>query len=62
MNYNCKLVKKTFTTKDNETREYYVLVFDILENETLEITIKGDKAKLLLLSKNNKPTFPDYPL
>lgn len=62
MEYKCKLVKKTFTTKENEAREYYVLQFNILEDETLEITIKSDKAKLLLLSKKNNPTFPEFPL
>ena len=61
MNFECKLVKKTFTTKDNETREYYVLQFNILQDEILEITIKNDKAKLLILSQNHL-TFPDFPL
>ena len=61
MDFNCKLVKKTFTTKDNETREYYVLQFNILKDEVLEITIKSDKAKLLMLSQNSL-SFPDFPL
>ena len=60
MDYKCKLVKKTFTTKEGEVREYYVLQFDILGSEKLEITIKSDKAKLLLLSKQ-ATNFPEKP-
>lgn len=60
MELNCKLVKKTFTAENGEVRDYYVLVFSIADNETLEITIKKDKAKLLLLSQkvNNFPETP----
>ena len=54
---DCKLYKKTFTTKEGELREYYVLQFPLVNNETLEIPIKSDKAKLLSMShaleKNN---------
>ena len=55
MDLNCKLVKKTFTTQNGELREYYVLEFTIANNETLEITIKKDKAQLLLLSQKITP-------
>lgn len=60
MELNCKLVKKTFTAENGEVRDYYVLVFSIADNETLEITIKKDKAQLLLLSQkvNNFPEKP----
>lgn len=51
MDLKCKLVKKTFTVENGEVREYYVLVFSISDDETLEITIKKDKAQLLLLSQ-----------
>lgn len=57
MSLDCKLYKKTFTTKEGELREYYVLQFPLVNNETLEIPIKSDKAKLLSMShaleKNN---------
>lgn len=51
MNFNCKLVKKTFAGDNGEVREYYVLEFPILDDEKMEITIKKDKAHLLMLSK-----------
>lgn len=51
MNLDCKLFKKTFTTKEGELREYYVLKFPLANNEELEIPIKSDKAKLLAMSK-----------
>ena len=60
MNLECKLVKKTFTAENGEVREYYVLQFVIADNETLEITIKKDKAQLLLLSQK-VIGFPDKP-
>ena len=60
MNLNCKLVKKTFTAENGEAREYYVLEFSIADNETLDITIKKDKAQLLLLSQK-VIGFPDNP-
>lgn len=60
MDLKCKLVKKTFTVESGEVREYYVLEFSIADNETLEITIKKDKAQLLLLSQK-VIGFPDKP-
>lgn len=51
MDLKCKLVKKTFTSENGEVREYFVLEFPIADNETMEITIKKDKAQLLLLSQ-----------
>ena len=51
MNLDCKLFKKTFTTKEGELKEYYVIQFPLANNETLEIPIKSDKAKLLSMSK-----------
>ena len=60
MDLKCKLVKKTFTTKDGEVREYYVLEFSISDTDTLDITIKKDKAQLLLLSQK-VIGFPEKP-
>lgn len=62
MDLKCKLVKKTFTAENGEVRDYYVLQFIIDSDETLEITIKKDKAQLLLLSQKvnllEKPFWP----
>ena len=51
MKFDCKLVKKTFAAENGEVRAYYVLEFPIVDNEKMEITIKKDKAQLLMLSK-----------
>lgn len=47
-----KLCKKEFTTETGEVREYYVLSIPLYGNETIEISIKSDKAKLLIMSEN----------
>lgn len=51
-----KLNKKTFIDSNGELHEYYVLQFELYGGEVLEITVKGDKAKLLIMSQelNNK--------
>lgn len=49
-----KLIKKEFTTENGEVREYYVLSIPLFGNETIEITIKSDKAKLLIMSETIK--------
>ena len=51
MNLDCKLFKKTFTAKDSgEFKEYYVLQFPLYNDEKLEIPIKSDKAKMLIMA------------
>lgn len=50
MSLNCKLVKKSFVTNEGDSRDYYVIVFDLIDGSTLEVSLKGDKAKLLLMS------------
>lgn len=52
MRLQCELVKKTFTDKDGQTREYNALVFTLADGSTLDVTIKSDKAKLLAMSHN----------
>lgn len=52
MNLNCQLVKKSFTTENGNKQDYYVLVFDLADSSTLEVTLKSDKAKLLIMSYN----------
>lgn len=59
MDLKCKLVKKTFTAQNGEVMNYHVLQFPIADDESLEITIKKDKAQLLLLSQ--KVNFPEKP-
>lgn len=59
MDLKCKLVKKTFTTENGEVRYYHVLEFPIINDENMEITIKKEKAQLLLLSQ--KVNFPEKP-
>lgn len=49
-----KLIKKEFTTDNGEVREYYVISIPLYGNETIEISLKGDKAKLILMSETMK--------
>lgn len=53
-----KLVKKNFTVESGEVRDYYVIEYSLVDGSKLEVPLKGDKAKLLLMSlaieKNNK--------
>lgn len=53
-----KLVKKNFTVETGEVRDYYVIEYSLVDGSKLEVSLKGDKAKLLLMSlaieKNNK--------
>lgn len=50
MELKCKLIEKAFTDSDGISRKYYALEFNLIDGSTLEITVKGDKAKLLKLS------------
>lgn len=52
MNLKCKLIEKSFTDNDGKNHSYYVLSFKLADDSDLEITVKGDKAKLLKLSNN----------
>ena len=52
MELKCKLLEKSFKDADGQSHVYYVLSFDLADNSTLEISVKGDKAKLLKLSNN----------
>lgn len=46
----CKLIEKTFTDKDGIAHPYQVLSFELFDGSKVEIPIKKDKAKLLILS------------
>lgn len=52
MKLQFELVKKAFTTESGEKRDYYVLVYKLADGTDLEVTLKGDKAKLLIMSYN----------
>lgn len=51
MKLECKLAKRDFTTDDGNKREYYVIQFELFDGQVVDIPIKGDKAKLLILDQ-----------
>lgn len=53
MDLSCKLVEKSFTDADGKSHAYYVLVFALSDGSDLEVSLKGDKARLLKLSNSN---------
>lgn len=57
MDLNCKLIEKTFTTDDGQSRSYTAIRFNLADGSNLDIAIKGDKARLLKLSNGVK--FPE---
>lgn len=60
MDLKCKLIEKTFNTEEGKSLTYYALSFDLADGSTLEVSVKGDKAKLLKLSNNlNHNDMPD---
>ena len=59
MELNCKLEEKNFKDADGISHSYNVLVFKLADGSKLEITVKGDKAKLLRLSNNLNDKMPD---
>lgn len=50
MKVDMELEKKSFKREDGQDIEYYVLKKKLIDNTFLEVPIKSDKAKLLLLS------------
>ena len=52
MELKCKLIEKSFKDIDGNSHAYYVLSFDLADGSHLEVSLKGDKAKLLQLSNN----------
>ena len=59
MNLKCKLLEKSFKDADGNSHAYYVLSFDLADGSNLEVSLKGDKAKLLRLSNNVNDKMPD---
>ena len=50
MKVEFNLEKKKFVNQQGNEIEFYVLKRTLIDGTTLEVTIKGDKAKLLLMS------------
>lgn len=59
MDLKCKLLEKSFKDADGQSHAYYVLSFELADGSELEISVKGDKAKLLKLSNNLNDKMPD---
>lgn len=45
-----ELIEKKFNTEDGRELKYYVLRRLLIDGSVLEIPVKGDKSKLLLMS------------
>lgn len=45
-----ELREKKFVTEDNREIKYYVLQRKLVDGSTIEVPLKGDKSKLLLMS------------
>lgn len=50
MKVEMELEKKNFKKEDGQEIEYYVLKRKLVDNTYLEIPVKSDKAKLMVLS------------
>lgn len=50
MKIEFELVEKRFKKEDGTEIKYYVLKRTLVDNTNLEIPVKGDKSKLLLMS------------
>lgn len=50
MKVEFELLEKKFTNEQGKEVKYYVLVRKLIDNTTIEIPVKGDKSKLLLMS------------
>ena len=48
------LLQKTFVTEKGEIVEYYVVEYQIDEETTIDVKLKSDKAKLLLMAEKLK--------
>lgn len=46
-----RLLRKTFVTDKGEAVDYYVVEFPLNDQENVEVKIKSDKAKLLIMAK-----------
>lgn len=46
-----RLLKKSFVSDKGEVIDYFVVEFPLNDTENIEIKVKSDKAKLLIMSK-----------
>ena len=49
-----RLLKKTFVTDKGEAIDYFVVEFPLNGEENIEVKIKSDKAKLLIMAEELK--------
>ena len=52
MLFQFELIKKAFIADDGSKKDYFVLVSKLADGSDLEVSLKGDKAKLLIMSYN----------
>lgn len=50
MKVEFEIVNKTFVNKENQEIKYYVLKKTLVDGTAIEVPIKSDKCRLLLLS------------
>lgn len=50
MDISLKLLERSFTIDNGEVKKYFVLNYKLVDGSDLDLPVKGDKAKLLLLS------------
>lgn len=50
MKVDFELLEKSFTSDEGKPIKYYVLSRQLIDGSTIEVSIKSDKAKLLLMS------------
>lgn len=50
MKVEFELIEKSFTPENGNAIKYYVLQRKLIDGNSLELPVKGDKAKLLLMS------------
>ena len=50
MKVEFELIEKKFTNDQGKEVKYFVLVRKLIDNTNIEIPVKGDKSKLLLMS------------
>ena len=50
MKVEFELKEKLFTNNEGKEVKYYVLIRRLIDGTTLEVPVKGDKSKLLLMS------------
>lgn len=50
MKVEFELLEKKFTNDQGKEVKYYVLTRKLIDNTNIEIPVKGDKSKLLLMS------------